>query len=191
MTRVLFDISMSLDGFITEPGAGGEHGPEEDPGRLHDWMFDGRTDADGEIVAEVYARIGAVVIGRRMFDLGFGPWGDEPPFHMPVFVVTHAAREPMAMKGGTTYTFVTSSVEDALAQASAAAGGKDIGVWGGADIARQCLAKGLLDEVQIHLVPVLLGDGVRLFDGLGPIDLERTRTIDTPCATHLRFRVAG
>jgi len=192
MTRVLVDVSMSLDGFITGPNEGVGNPLGDDDGRLHDWMFAARTDADAEVLDEVYATAGALLIGRRMFDVGVGPWGDPPPFHMPVFVVTHEPRQPMVMKGGTTYTFATDGIEAALEQARAAAGDKNVSIWGGAGIFQQYLKAGLVDEVQIHLVPVLLGEGVRLFDHLGPerIELKRTRTIETPSATHLRFTVA-
>jgi dihydrofolate reductase len=154
-------------------------------------MFAARTDADAEVLHEVYARTGAILMGRRMFDVGVEPWGDPPPFERPVFVLTHEARDPMPMQGGTTYNFVTDGIEAALEHAKAAAGTKDVGIWGGANVMRQYLKAGLLDEIQIHLTPILLGEGVRLFDDLSPerIELERTRTIATPSATHLRFRV--
>src|SRR5688572_8189072 len=129
--KVTSEISMSLDGFITDPGAS----------------------VDG-----LYASTGAVVIGKRVFDAGFEPWGDPPPFRMPVFVVTHEVREPMPMQGGTTYTFVTLGIEAALELARSAAGDKDVGIWGGANLIRQYLKAGLLDEMQIHLIPILLGD---------------------------------
>jgi dihydrofolate reductase len=191
MGMVHLDISMSLDGFVTGPDEGVEHPLGEDRGRLHDWMFARRTDADAEVLDEVYARTGAILMGRRMFDVGVEPWGDPPPFQRPVFVLTHEQRDPMPRQGGTTYNFVTDGIAAGLQQAADAAGQKDVGIWGGADIARQYLEARLLDEVQIHLVPVLLGEGVRLFDGLGreQIELERTRTIETPAATHLRFTV--
>jgi dihydrofolate reductase len=124
-----------------------------------------------------------------MFDVGFEPWGDPPPFRMPVFIVTHEDRPPMPMQGGTTYTFVSDGIEAALELARAAAGPRDVGVWGGANVIRQYLAAGLLDEMQLHLVPILLGGGVRLFEDLDPtgIHLRRTTSIETPGATHLRF----
>ena len=190
MQKVTSEISMSLDGFITDPRASvGTPLEGNDPGRLHDWRFDAKTDADAAIVDEIYASTGAVVLGRRMFDAGFEPWGDPPPFGMPVFVVTHEEREPLPMQGGTTYTFVTDGIEAALEMARAAAGDKDVGIWGGASIIRQYLSAGLLDEMQIHLIPVLLGGGVRLFEDLDPagLELRRGRSIETPGATHLRF----
>jgi dihydrofolate reductase len=194
MTTVHFDISMSLDGFITGPGEGVGKPLGEDDGRLHDWMFGARTDADAEVLDELYARTGAIMMGRRMFDVGVEPWADPPPFHgLPVLVLTHQAREPLPMQGGTTYTFVTGGIEDGLEQAKAAAAEKDVGIWGGAKIIQQYLKAGLLDEMQIHLIPVLLGNGVRLFENLGPerIELAATRTIETPAAKHLRFTVAN
>src|ERR671919_3009722 len=136
MSKVTADISMSLDGFVTEPNPGGENPLGDDPGRLHDWMFDEKTATDAEIVDEIYASAGAVLIGKRMFDVGVEPWGDPPPFGMPVFVLTHEAREPQPMQGGTSYHFVT-GIETALEHARAAAGDKDVSIWGGATIIRQ------------------------------------------------------
>jgi dihydrofolate reductase len=191
MGKVSFNISMSLDGFITGPNVGLGNGLGDHGERLHDWMFDAKTEADAAIVDELYESTGAVIMGKRMFDVGFEPWGDPPPFRMPVFVVTHEAREPRPMQGGTTYTFVTDGIDVALELAHAAAGGKNVGIWGGADIMRQYLQAGLLDEMQIHLIPLLLGGGVQLFEGLDPegIQLRRTPSIETPSATHLRFDV--
>ena len=192
MGKVVSRMSMSLDGFVTDPKAGvGTPLEGDDPGRLHDWMFDAKTEADAAIVEETYASTGAILMGKRMFDVGFEPWGDPPPFGMPVFVVTHEPREPKPMQGGTTYTFVTDGIEAALELARAAAGDKIVGIWGGANIMRQYLKAGMLDEMQIDLVPVLLGGGVRLFQDLGPdpIELRRTSTIETPGASHFRFEV--
>ena len=166
MGKVVINMSMSLDGFITEPSESVGNPLGDDPGRLHDWMFDAKTETDAAILDEIYASTGAVLIGKRMFDVGFRPWGDPPPFGMPVFVVTHEARDPLPMQGGTTYTFVSDGIESGLAQARAAAGDKNVGIWGGANIVRQYLKAGLLDEMQIHLIPVLLGNGVRLFEDL-------------------------
>jgi dihydrofolate reductase len=191
MAKVTSDISMSLDGFITDPEASvGTRLEGDDPGRLHDWMFGAKTGADEELVAERYASTGAVLIGRRMFDAGFEPWGDPPPFGMPVFVLTHATREPIPMQGGTTYSFV-GDVEAALEQARAAAGARNVGVWGGGNVIGEYLRAGLLDEMDVHLVPILLGRGVRLFEDLtsGSFELRRTRCVETPGAIHLRFEV--
>ena len=192
MSKVVGELSMSLDGFITGPNVRVGNGLGDGGERLHDWMFDTKTDADAKLVDERYATTGAVVLGKGMFDVGFEPWGDPPPFRMPVFVVTHEAREPLPMQGGTTYTFVTSGIEAALELARAAAGHKSVGIWGGANIIRQYLKAALLDEMQIDLIPIVFGDGVRLFEGLDPeeIELRKTSSIDTPAATHFRFEVA-
>jgi dihydrofolate reductase len=152
------------------------------------------------VVEDSLANIGATVMGRNMFG-GEGPWGDDPwqgwwgedpPFHMPVFVVTNHAREPLVKQGGTTFTFVTDGIESALEQAREAAAGKDVAVAGGADIAQQYLRAGLLDELTLHVVPVILGGGARLFDNLegAQIGLEQTRVVEAPGVTHLSYRVA-
>jgi dihydrofolate reductase len=201
MGVVLVDLSISLDGFIA--------GPNDDVEGLHDWLFSGDTPLrdrsasvllgregfktagpNTEVLNESFRTTGAVVMGRRWFDLGERPWGDNPPFHVPVFVVTHRAR-PKLTKGETTFTFVTDGVESALRQAKVAAGDKKNTTVGGANTAQQLLKAGLLDEVQLHLVPILLGDGRRLFEDFGPdqLELERTRLIEGPGVTHLRFRV--
>jgi dihydrofolate reductase len=213
MGNVKFSISMSIDGFIAGPnprldeplGDGGE--------RLHEWMFrtagfreahggdeGGETGRDDEIVREASENTGAYVMGRQMFG-GEGPWGDDPwegwwgddpPFHVPVFVLTHHAREPLVKQGGTTFRFVTDGIESALEQARAAAGDGDVQIAGGADVVQQYLKAGLVDEFQVHLSPVLLGDGVRLFDGLGndEIKLEVARAVESPAVTHVKYRVA-
>lgn len=182
---------MSLDGFITGPNVRIGNGMGDGGERLHDWMFDAKTEPDAKIVDEIYTSTGAVVIGKRMFDVGFELWGDPPPFRMPVFVVTHQERDPLPMQGGTTYTFVTDGIEAALELARAAANDKNVGIWGGANLIRQSLKAGLLDEMQIHLIPILLGGGIRLFDDLNPegIELRRRSSIETPSATHLHFEV--
>jgi dihydrofolate reductase len=201
MAKVRADISMSLDGFI----AGANDSPELPMGeggeRLHEWIFElaswrkrhglsgGRADQDSELLEEAFAGVGAVVLGKRMFENAKG-WGDEPPFHVPVFVLTHEVREPLAKEGGTTFTFVTDGVESALAQARAAAGDGDVSVGGGANTIQQFIRARLLDEIQVHVVPVLLGGGIRLFDNLGrDIELERTRIVESPDVVHLRFRI--
>jgi dihydrofolate reductase len=191
MTKVALDISMSLDGFITGPNEGVGNPLGDDDGLLHDWMFGAHVDADAEVLAELYATSGAILMGRRMFDVGVEPWGDPPPFGMPVFVVTHQTRQPMPMHGGTTYTFVSTRIADALEQAKAAAGAKDVAIFGGAGTFQEYLKAGLVDGIQIHLVPVLLHRGVRLFDHLDGelMKLRKTRAIETPSATHLRLAV--
>lgn len=201
MGKVTADISMSLDGFIAGPNDRPGNGLGDGGERLHQWVYDlaswrephglsgGETNRDSEILEEAFKNVGAIVLGRRMFDNAEG-WGDEPPFHVPVFVLTHEAREKLVKEGGTTFTFVTDGIESALAQARAAAGDKDVAIGGGANTIQQFIAAGLLDEIQIHLVPVLLGDGIRLFEHLDtePIELARTRVVESPGVTHLRFR---
>jgi dihydrofolate reductase len=200
MSRVAASISVSLDGFV----AGPDDGPEVPMGvggeRLHDWVFGlanwrerhglegGENNVDAEVLEEGLRNLGAVVVGRRMFD-NAGGWGDEPPFRVPVFVLTHEARNEL-VKGETTFTFVNEGIESAIGRARAAAGQKDVSIGGGASTIRQSIAAGLLDELQLHLVPILLGGGVRLFDDALTTGLERTRVIDSPAVTHLRFRVA-
>jgi dihydrofolate reductase len=212
MGKLRLDITMSLDGFVAGPnpspdeplGAGGE--------RLHEWIVGlaawrethgesgGVVNADSEVVQESIDATGAVIMGRNMFGGGNGPWGDDPwqgwwgddpPFHVPVFVLTHHEREPLPLQGGTTFTFVTEGIAPALEQAKAAAGDKDVLLAGGANVAQQYLAADLLDEMQIHLAPVLLGGGVRLLDNLdaGKVGFELTRVIESPAVTHLRYRV--
>lgn len=202
MRKVSVDISMSLDGFIAGPNAGPQKPLGEGGERLHQWVYEleswrerhglegGERNRDAEILEEAFSNTGAVVMGRRMFDEGEEPWGDNPPFHMPVFVVTHERREKLVKEGGTTFTFVTDGIESALQQAKAAAGDKDVSL-GGANVIQQYLKAGLLDEIQIHLVPVLLGAGNRLFEhlGAGHIELESNRVIESSGVTHLRFRV--
>lgn len=191
MSKVICNISMSLDGCITGPNVRVGNGLGDNGEQLHDWMFDAKTDTDARIVDELYATTGAVILGKGMFDVGFEPWGDPPPFKMPVFVVTHEKRDPLPMQGGTTYTFVTEGIETALELARTAAGEKNVGIWGGANLIRQYLQAGLLDEMHLHVIPILLGSGIRLFDGLNPdgITLEKVRSIETPAATHFRFEV--
>lgn len=194
---------MSLDGYIAGPN-GGAGNPLGDSGeRLHRWAYElaswrerqgitgGQTNRDAEVVEESFANVGAIVMGRQMFDEGEGPWGDEPPFRMPVLVLTHDAREKLVKGGGTTFDFVTNGIASALRQATAAAGDKDVRIAGGASTVQQFIRAGLLDELQIHLAPVFLGDGVRLFDHLGTehIELKRTRVIESPRVTHLKFHV--
>ena len=193
MSKVYAELSMSLDGFITGPNVRVGNGMGDDGDRLHDWMFDAKTPADEKILAEARAGTGAVIIGKGMFDVGFEPWGDPPPFGVPVFIVTHERREPMTMQGGTTYVFVTDGIEAALAQARAAAGGQNVGIWGGANIMRQYLAAGLVDEMHLHLVPILLGEGIRLFEGFDgkEIELRKVGVVETPGVIHLRLAARG
>ncbi len=212
MAKLKLDISMSLDGFVAGPNATLEAGLGEGGELLHEWitglaswreahgMSGGERNADDDFVRKMAVN-GAVIMGRRMFSGGEGPWeddpnadawwGDEPPFHAPVFILTHHERETVQKHGGTSYTFVTDGIESALDQARAAAGDKDILVAGGAEVAQQYLKAGLLEEIQLHVAPVLLGDGVRLFDGVGPDDakLELADVTESPAVTHIRYTV--
>ncbi|MFB9807068.1 dihydrofolate reductase family protein [Haladaptatus pallidirubidus] len=203
MSNVIVDIGMSLDGFIAGPNAGPQNNLGDEGRRLHQWMYDvhswrerqnrtgGETNRDDELVREAFDRIGAYVMGRRMFDEGEVGWPNPPPFREPVFVLTHEEREPWVREGGTTFTFVTDGIETALEQAKEAAGEKDVRIAGGANIVQQFIEAGLVDELQIHLAPLLLGDGIRLFDHIdrGPVELENTQVIDSPKVTHLEYRV--
>ena len=203
MPKVTADISTSLDGMVTGPGDTVDAPLGEGGERLHEWLFDlatfherhgrqgGRTGPDDDVLAEAFEGVGAHVMGRHMFDLAERPWGEDPPFHAPVFVVTHRAREPLVKQGATTFTFVTDGLHSALEQARAAAGSQDVAVAGGADVIQQCLAAGALDEIQVHVSPVLLGAGKRLFADTGPerIELEPIRVIDSQTVTHLKYRV--
>jgi len=210
------DITMSLDGFIAAPNASLENPLGEGGMRLHEWAFaaqswreqhgmsGGEANEDSEILEESTKAMGAVIMGRKMFSGGEGPWeddqnaagwwGDDPPFHVPVFVLTHHARETKPMEGGTTFTFVTDGIASALEQARGVAGEKNVAIAGGANVVQQYLKAGLLDEMQIHVAPVLLGGGVRLFEdhvGAQPPEVEATRVIRSPAVTHLRYSIAN
>ena len=211
MSKLRFRISMSLDGFVAGPSQSVDNPLGIGGMRLHEWAFPlaawramhglegGAVNASAQVVEESLANIGATVMGRNMFGGHPGPWrakqpwngwwGANPPFQHPVFVLTHHAREPLTLEGGTTFTFVTGGVQSALEQARRAAGGKDLSLAGGANAARQYLASGLVDEMEINLVPTLLGSGERLFEGLGDDlhGLELVRTVATPKVTHLKF----
>ena len=213
MSALRFQISMSLDGFVAGPGQSEQNPLGAGGMQLHEWAFaleawrkphgqeGGEVNASTAVIEESLENIGATVMGRNMFG-GRGPWGDspwdgwwgdDPPFGHPVFIVTHHAREPVAKRGGTTFTFVTDGIESALEQARAAAGAQDVALAGGAEVAQQYLSAGLIDEMQIHLVPVLLGDGSRLLENLVPADvrLECSRVVDAPGVTHLTYRVVN
>jgi dihydrofolate reductase len=212
VSKVTLDISMSLDGYVAGPDADLDNPLGVGGMQLHEWVFvlqswrgthgeeGGETNVDDEVVAEGLAAQGAVVMGRRMYSGGSGPWdqdpnaegwwGEDPPFEVPVFVLTQHAREPKPMTGGNSFTFVTQGIEAALEQARAAASEKDVLIAGGADVAQQYLTAGLIDEVQVHIAPVLLGSGVRLFDNLGEdVKVEPVRVIESPNVTHVRYRV--
>jgi dihydrofolate reductase len=199
--RVTFDITTSLDGFIAGANDSLELPLGEGGEKLHEWLFGlaswrephglegGETGQDSDVLAEAMSNTGAVVLGKRMFDHAQG-WGDEPPFHVPVFVLTHQARESEEKEGGTTFTFVTNGIESALEQARAAAGDKDVAIAGGASTIQQYLNAGLVDEFQIHVVPLLLGGGVRLFEDASPdVSVEVTRVLASPRVAHLKYRV--
>ena len=210
MSRLRFNISMSLDGFIAGPNQSEENPLGLGGMGLHEWAFaleawrkrhgreGGEVNVSTQVVEESLENVGATVMGRNMFGGGGGPWGenpwegwwgDEPPFHMPVFVLTHHPREPLEKDGGTTFTFVSDGIESALEQAREAAGDRDVALAGGGDVAQQYLRAGLVDEVQIHLVPLLLGDGSRLLDGIGTgLQLECAGVIEAPGVTHLTYR---
>ena len=213
MGNVFADISTSLDGFVAGPNPSLDEPLGEGGEQLHEWVFalkswrephgmsGGATGPDNEIVEETLRHTGATVMGRRIYSGGEGAWnddpkadgwwGDDPPFHHPVFVLTHHPRAPVTKEGGTTFTFVTDGVESAVEQARSAAAGKDVHVAGGGEAIQQCMKAGLLDEIQIHVAPMLLGGGVRLFENLGAqeIELEPTTATASPAVTHLRYRV--
>jgi dihydrofolate reductase len=213
MSRLRFQISISLDGFAAGPNQSEENPLGEDGERLHDWVLKleawrrphgregGEVNASSAVFERAQENVGAVIMGRGMFGGGPGPWpeepswdgwwGDDPPFHMPVFVLTHHEREQLTL-ADTTFVFVTDGIESALEQARAAAGGKDVTIGGGAATLQQYLAAGLVDEFLLNVAPVLLGSGERLFDDLGDADLELepVEAIAGPEATHLTYRRA-
>lgn len=198
MAKVIAEQSMSLDGFSAGPNVAVGNGMGDGGDRLHEWMGweDGGPEARAGVGDELtpfdmLKRSGAIVVGRRMFDVGEEPWGDDPPFHQPVVVVTHRPHAPIVKKGGTTYTFVTGGIAIALAQAKEGAGAKDVVVLGGADVIGQFAEAGLVDELRLHLAHVLLGDGTQLFHRIDPkrVTLERISVVDAPGVTHLTFRV--
>ena len=205
MTIVTVDLVVTLDGCM----AGRNVRLPDNPGgdgalRLHEWlaglaswrerqgMDGGRDDVDSRIVGEWFATTGAVVMGRTMYDSAVDFWGDDPPFRAPVFVVTHRAEPFVEKRGGTTYTFVTGGVAEALERARESAGERNVDVAGGVSLVHQALAAGLVDEVQLHVQPWVMGRGLRWFDtDGGPLDLERLAVVEGEAATHLRYRVTG
>ena len=217
MTKVTAQMSVSLDGCYAGPAAPDDSdmaGWMQSPEalgffRITRWVIDaagwrermgfagGEETVNSRIVEETFEAAGAYVMGRRMFEGGEVPWGDEPPFRAPVFVVTHRAREVVERKGGTSFTFVTGGIEEAVRRARDAAGDKDVAVAGGGTLLRHAVKQGLVEELELHIVPVLLGDGQRLFDAgldladdLG-IELTPLRVVETPDVLHVRYRVAG
>ncbi len=211
MPKLRFEISISLDGYVAGPNQSEEHPLGEGGEQLHEWIVGlaawrephgregGEVSASSPLVEESQSGVGAVIMGRNMFGGGPGPWGDdpwqgwwgdEPPFKVPVFVLTHHVREPLTL-GDTTFTFVTDGIESALEQAKGAAGDQDVHIGGGAEVARQYLAAGLVEQMQLNVAPILLGDGARLFeDGAGAgLELEQILVVEAPAVTHLRYRV--
>jgi dihydrofolate reductase len=190
MPTTFANLSMSLDGYIAGPNVRVGNGMGDDGDRLHDWIFAGKSDAE----ATAFLRrdldpVGAFVMGRTMFDVGVDPWGDEPPFRAPVFVVTHRPADSIEKAGGTTYHFVTDGPGAALERARREAGDRDVRIEGGADIVRQFLAAGALDEFRLHVVPIVLGGGTRLFDdSAGPVAFVSTGSIDEGGVAHLTLR---
>jgi dihydrofolate reductase len=213
MSKLRCHISVSADGFVAGPNQSVENPLGEGGERLHEWAFSlaawreahgkrgGETNESTQIVREAFENVGAGVMGRNMFGpVGGGDWGDEswkgwwgaePPYCNDVFVLTHHPREPVEMQGGTTFHFVTDGIERALTRAKESANGQDVRLWGGAQAIQQYLAAGLLDELELHIVPVLLGDGARLFENLGAakIVLEQARAVQAPGVTHLKYRM--
>jgi dihydrofolate reductase len=210
MSRVRIHISVSAEGYVAGPNQSEENPLGEGGERLHDWLValrawrephgleGGEVNASSAVVEELQANLGAEIMGRGKFGGGPGPWGDDPwpgwwgedpPFHMPVFVLTHHQREPLTLSD-TTFTFVTDGTEAALEQARAAAGEKDVLIGGGADVINQYLAAGHVDELELHVVPLLLGGGARLFESIGPdLELEQIRVVEAPGVAHLKYRV--
>ncbi|MEU8253261.1 dihydrofolate reductase family protein [Micromonospora inaquosa] len=214
MTKVTAQLSVSLDGFYAGPrfdGSGDWMDSAESAKffRVTRWATEaaawrerqgfagGEQDTNSEVIAESFGAAGAYVMGRRMADGGEIPWGEEPPFRAPVFVVTHRPRQRLVKGGGTSFTYVTDGVASAVEQARAVAGGKDVAVAGGGSLVREVLKAGLLDELELHVVPVVFGTGLRLFDAdldLGDregVELTPTRVLATPQVTHIRYAVRG
>lgn len=209
MSSVRSHISISLDGFVAGPNQSVEHPIGEGGMRLHQWAFvteawrrehgveGGERSADSDVAEEVAEGIGAYIMGRRMFGGGEGAWdeswrgwwGERPPFGAPVFILTHHPREPLPMEGGTTFHFVTDGIESALAQAREAAAGEDVAIAGGASAIRQYLAAGELDELYLHIVPIILGAGERLLEDVGDPTLEPVEVVASPAVTHVKYRV--
>jgi dihydrofolate reductase len=213
MSKLRCHIAVSLDGFVAGPNQSETNPLGEGGELLHGWMVPlrawrqshghqgGEADASTRIMEEARENVGAGVMGRNMFgpvgggDWGDGQWkgwwGDDPPYHNDVFILTHYPRDPVEMEGGTTFHFVTDGIERALELAREAANGRDVRLWGGAQAIQQYMAAGLLDELELHVVPVLLGEGERLFGNLGDAEpqLEQVRAVDAPGVAHLKYRV--
>lgn len=204
MTKVFFDVAMSLDGYIAGPNRGPAN-PLGDGGiDMHTWMFNtetfreilhlgngGGTGSDDDLVKRVFARAGAHVMGRHMFEEGEVSWPEDAPFHSPVFVLTHDKRAPWERKGGTTFYFVTDGIESALEQAKAAAKGKDVRISGGAYTIKEYIQAGLIDEFTLHIAPMLLGEGARLLDRFSrdKLKIEQIEATGSELVTHISYRV--
>ncbi|MDQ1705779.1 MAG: hypothetical protein QOF18_2145 [Frankiaceae bacterium] len=197
MSRVTCHMSISLDGFVAGPDQSVDNPIGVGGLRLHKWHFEPLHEVDIPVRDNLLAPKGAYVMGRNMFgpirgawsDDWRGWWGDEPPYHAPVFVLTHHAHDPIEMDGGTTFHFVTDGFEAAMEQAKAVAGDAEVDIAGGASTVRQALSVGAIDELMLDIVPVLLGSGERLFDGVGDLALEPVEVVDSPHATHVRYRI--
>ncbi|MEH0564328.1 MULTISPECIES: dihydrofolate reductase family protein [Streptomyces] len=198
--RVVSDLSVSAYGYSAGTGQSEQRPFGDDAGdgwgnRLHSWMFETPELRQAEL--DRLASVGAFVMGRNMFGPVRGPWdrrwkgwwGDDPPYHAPVFVLTHHARDPQPMEGGTTFHFVTDGIGSALRQAREAAGDRDVSIHGGATTVDQYLAAGLIDVLRLHIVPFTLGAGTRLFDGVPPLDLEQVESRAADSVTHVTYRV--
>jgi dihydrofolate reductase len=203
-STVFVDVGVTLDGYFAGPNRGPRNPMGGSSTIIHRWLFEtasflehiglpggDATSPDDAIVKAIFARAGAYVMGRRMFEEGEVGWPENAPFHAPVFVLTHTPRGPWPRPGGTTFHFVTDGIESALEQARAVAGGKDVRISGGAETIRQYVQAGRVEEITLHVAPVLLGDGIRLFDGLSPTDLalEQIEVVASPVVTHARYRV--
>lgn len=207
-----FQVAVSLDGYMAGPRQSYQEPLGEGGEELHSWMIPlevwrrqvdglsgGAVTASTPVVEEAQSNVGAVVMGRNMFGGGPGPWegdwrgwwGENPPFHAPVFVVTHYPRASVEMAGGTTFHFVTDGVAAAVEQARRAAGGLDVLVSGGANIIQQCFRLGAIDEFFLHITPIILGAGERLLDNVGDLRLEQVRTVAAPTVTHILYRVVS
>ncbi|HEX2425215.1 MAG TPA: dihydrofolate reductase family protein [Actinomycetota bacterium] len=208
---VTFQLIMSLDGYVAGPDQSVEDPLGVGMTRAFAWFFElevwrrvqgiqgGEVNESTAVIEEARANVGAYVMGRNMFGGGRGPWpedppwrgwwGENPPYHVPVYVLTHYARDPLEMQGGTTFRFVTDGTRSALDEAQQAAGDRDVRIAGGADTVRQYLREGLVDEFELSVAPVLLGDGERLFENVGDVRLEQVRAVAAPGVTHLRYRI--
>ena len=188
MPKTIVDMSMSLDGFTAGPSIGPEFPMGQGGERLHDWLFSGKTDIDKKIVDEVVSESGAVILGRHTYDVGIGdPWGGVSPFRVPAFVVSTS--RPKKMVDG--FSFINDGIESALNEAKLIAGNKNVWIMGGANLASQYIKAKLIDELHIHLVPLLLGAGSRLFENTGPsiIETEKIKSIESAGVTHFIFRI--